>query len=193
MDTLNALKEKIQSLEAERLRLSNEVDALRKAVEARAAALERDVSQMREQAVMLRDILGNNETVSSTFTPPTTPVATPTPVTPPTPPVVSPTPVTPPAAPPVEIQPDIPAKVSVVAEKVEEDEELILKDLTTEERKVVNVLLGHGGRYSQKNLRVEAGLSWLQANRIVSHLSERGVVALEKSGGSIDVILKDQP
>lgn len=180
MDTLNALKEKIQSLEAERLRLSNEVDALRKAVEARAAALERDVSQMREQAVMLRDILGNNETVSSTFTPPT-------------PPVVSPTPVTPPAAPPVEIQPDIPAKVSVVAEKVEEDEELILKDLTTEERKVVNVLLGHGGRYSQKNLRVEAGLSWLQANRIVSHLSERGVVALEKSGGSIDVILKDQP
>jgi uncharacterized membrane protein len=97
-------------------------------------------------------------------------------------------------SPVVETHPDLSAKVNVAEQaSFDEEEELVLKDLTADERKIVNVLLGHGGRYSQKNLRVEAGLSWLQANRIVSHLSERGVVALERSGGAIDVILKDLP
>ncbi len=196
MDTLTALKEKIQSLETERNRLSNEVDALRKAVEARAAALERDVNQMREEAHMLQEILGTNEKANFSFASSTTPVAAPAVIPPPTP--VVPPPTAPAAAPApnpeVETPPDLSAKVNVAEQaSFDEEEELVLKNLSADERKIVNVLLGHGGRYSQKNLRVEAGLSWLQANRIVSHLSERGVVALERSGGAIDVILKDLP
>jgi uncharacterized membrane protein len=67
--------------------------------------------------------------------------------------------------------------------------ESLLKTLTGDELKVVEVLIAHGGKYSQKNIRNEADLSWLQTNRTVSRLVERRIVTMEKDGGLGQVVL----
>ncbi len=177
MDSLNELKEKIQSLETERARLSNEVEALRKAAEARAMSLERDVGQLREEELMLREILEEKEDAGYSFTPSKTIVQT--------------------SAPLNEVKPSpIPQPMVEETPKTIIDEENVpitsdsLNTLSVEERKVIEVLSAHGGRVAQKDLRAEAGLSWLQANRIVSHLSTKGTVNIEKNGGLIEVVLK---
>ncbi len=67
--------------------------------------------------------------------------------------------------------------------------ESVLKTLTADERKVVQVLASHSGKYLQKYIRNEAGLSRLQTHRIVARLAERGIVSLEKTGNTNTVIL----
>jgi uncharacterized membrane protein len=67
----------------------------------------------------------------------------------------------------------------------------IVKTLTDEERKVIQVLTAHGGKYLQKYIRKEAGLSRLKTHRIVARLAERGIVILEKSGNTNEVRLAD--
>ena len=69
--------------------------------------------------------------------------------------------------------------------------ESILKTLTVEERSVVEVLAAHDGKYLQKYIRNEAGLSRLQTHRIVARLAERGIVTLEKTGNTNQVLLAD--
>src|SRR3972149_3199186 len=59
--------------------------------------------------------------------------------------------------------------------------ESVLKTLTSEERKVVEVLGVHDGKYLQKYIRKEAELSRLKTHRIVARLAERGIVTLEKT------------
>lgn len=61
MQTLKALREKIQALETERADLMNEIEKLRKAAESRAVALESEVSQMREEVKSLKELLGASE------------------------------------------------------------------------------------------------------------------------------------
>ena len=56
--------------------------------------------------------------------------------------------------------------------------ESILKTATAEERQVLEVLSSHEGRYLQKYIRKEAGLSRLKTHRILARLSERGIVTL---------------
>ena len=65
----------------------------------------------------------------------------------------------------------------------------VLKTLTEDERKVVEVLTSHGGKYLQKYIRKDAGLSRLQTHRIVARLAERGIVSLEKTGNTNTVLL----
>ena len=65
----------------------------------------------------------------------------------------------------------------------------VLKTLTEEERKVVEVLKAHEGKYLQKYIRKEAGLSRLQTHRVVARLAERGIVTLEKTGNTNTVLL----
>jgi uncharacterized membrane protein len=67
--------------------------------------------------------------------------------------------------------------------------ESVAKTLTGDERKVVEVLISHGGKYLQKYIRNEAGLSRLQTHRIVARLAERGIVTLEKTGNTNTVLL----
>ncbi len=67
----------------------------------------------------------------------------------------------------------------------------IVKTLSDEERKVIEVLNSHDGKYLQKYIRSEAGLSRLQTHRIVARLSERGIVTLEKTGNTNQVLLAD--
>jgi hypothetical protein len=65
----------------------------------------------------------------------------------------------------------------------------IVKTLTDEERKVIQVLTAHGGKYLQKYIRKEAGLSRLKTHRIIARLAERGIVTLKKSGNTNEVLL----
>jgi uncharacterized membrane protein len=65
----------------------------------------------------------------------------------------------------------------------------VSKILTTEERKVLDVLISHNGKYLQKYIRAETGLSRLKTHRIVSRLAERGIVTLERSGNTNEVHL----
>jgi uncharacterized membrane protein len=82
----------------------------------------------------------------------------------------------------------VPEKVTV-AEKAASPYESVLKTLTEDERKVVQVLTTHEGKYLQKYIRKDAGLSRLQTHRIVARLAERGIVTLEKTGNTNTVIL----
>jgi septal ring factor EnvC (AmiA/AmiB activator) len=61
MQTLKNLREKIKTLETERSNLMIEIDKLRKVAEARADALEDEVTMMREEVKSLRDFLGYAE------------------------------------------------------------------------------------------------------------------------------------
>jgi uncharacterized membrane protein len=67
--------------------------------------------------------------------------------------------------------------------------ESVSKTLTVEERKVIDVLKAHDGKYLQKYIRSETGLSRLKTHRIIARLSERGVVSLEKVGNTNQVYL----
>ncbi|MCW4008065.1 MAG: hypothetical protein NWF09_05180 [Candidatus Bathyarchaeota archaeon] len=67
----------------------------------------------------------------------------------------------------------------------------VIKTLTDEERKVIEVLKAHDGKYLQKYLRKEAGLSRLKTHRILVRLAERGIVKLEKFGNTNQVVLAD--
>ncbi|MGF3521883.1 MAG: helix-turn-helix transcriptional regulator [Candidatus Bathyarchaeia archaeon] len=69
--------------------------------------------------------------------------------------------------------------------------ESVLKTLHPNERKVVEVLRSHGGKYLQKYIRSETGFSRLQTHRILARLAERGVVLLEKTGNTNMVLLAD--
>ena len=83
-------------------------------------------------------------------------------------------------------------KISVsekAPEKVATPFESELKTLTNDERKVIEVLSAHNGRYLQKHIRNDTGLSRLETHRIVARLAEHGVVSLEKTGNTNTVLL----
>lgn len=67
--------------------------------------------------------------------------------------------------------------------------ESIEKTLTAEERKVITVLNSHQGKYLQKYITKETGLSKLKTHRIVARLAEREIVSLEKTGNTNKVYL----
>lgn len=69
--------------------------------------------------------------------------------------------------------------------------ESIVKTLSDEERKVIEVLIAHDGKYLQKYIRNQAGLSRLKTHRILARLAERGIVMLEKTGNTNQVLLAD--
>jgi uncharacterized membrane protein len=52
----------------------------------------------------------------------------------------------------------------------------VLKTLTDEERKVMEVLMAHDGKYLRKYMRKEVGFIRLQTHRILARLAERGIV-----------------
>jgi uncharacterized membrane protein len=67
----------------------------------------------------------------------------------------------------------------------------VSKTLTEEERKIINVLNAHNGKYLQKYIRSETGLSRLKTHRIIARLADRGIVSLEKTGNTNQVFLAD--
>ena len=69
--------------------------------------------------------------------------------------------------------------------------ESVVKTLTDEERRVIKVLNAHQGKYLQKYIRKEAGLSRLKTHRIIARFAERGLVTLEKTGNTNQVTLAE--
>lgn len=69
--------------------------------------------------------------------------------------------------------------------------ESVIKTLNEEERKVLDVLKQHNGKYLQKYIRHEAGLSRLKTHRILARFAERGIVTLEKTGNTNEVTLAE--
>src|SRR5690606_33503539 len=67
--------------------------------------------------------------------------------------------------------------------------ESVTKTLTEDERKVIEVLKAHKGKYLQKYIKNETRLSRLQTHRIIARLAERGIVSLEKTGNTNQVYL----
>ena len=66
---------------------------------------------------------------------------------------------------------------------------MVMKTLKPEERMVVDVLKVHGGTYLQKFIRQETGMSRLKTHRVVSTLSERGIVHIQRKGNTNEVSL----
>ncbi len=66
---------------------------------------------------------------------------------------------------------------------------VVMRALKPDERKVVGVIKLHGGKYIQKFITQEAGLSRLRTHRVVAALAERGIVQVEKRGNSNEVTL----
>jgi uncharacterized membrane protein len=171
MQSTKDLKDRYQSLEAERANLESELEELRRTATNRVAALEGNVAAMREEVKGLRDIL-----------------IAPAPVSAPTPVKVEPVKPVEPAA-PVVADSGLEVKPSVETSKAgESDMDSILESLSGDELKVVELLQAHDRKYPQKQIRIDAKLSWLQANRVISHLVERGVVSIEKKG-SIEIVV----
>ncbi len=65
----------------------------------------------------------------------------------------------------------------------------LLRTSKPEEKKVLEVLASHNGRYLQKFIVKETGLSKLKTHRILSRFAERGIVVAEKSGNTNEIAL----
>jgi len=66
MSSLKRLVEKIKSLETERKNLMLEIEELKKMADAKAKALESEISMLREEVKSLRVLLGVEETEAET-------------------------------------------------------------------------------------------------------------------------------
>jgi hypothetical protein len=69
--------------------------------------------------------------------------------------------------------------------------EIMLKTMTEEEQKVFMALLTHKGKYLQKYLVKETGLSRLKTHRIVARFAQRGIVTVKEFGNTNEVELTD--
>jgi uncharacterized membrane protein len=69
--------------------------------------------------------------------------------------------------------------------------EVLLKTMTPEEQKVLNVLISHQGKYLQKYVVKEAGLSRLKTHRIVARFAQRGIVTINEFGNTNEIVLSD--
>jgi hypothetical protein len=69
--------------------------------------------------------------------------------------------------------------------------DVLLKTMTPEEQKVINVLINHNGKYLQKYVTKEAGLSRLKTHRIVARFVKRGIVTVKEFGNTNEIALSD--
>ena len=82
-------------------------------------------------------------------------------------------------------------KTSPTSEPATNSCEVILKTMTPEEQKVLNTLIAHQGKYLQKYVVKEAGLSRLKTHRIVARFAERGIVTVKPVGNTNEVTIAD--
>jgi uncharacterized membrane protein len=69
--------------------------------------------------------------------------------------------------------------------------EVLLKTMTPEEQKVLNVLIAHNGKYLQKYVVKESGLSRLKIHRIVARFAKRGIVSVKEFGNTNEIVVSD--
>jgi len=68
---------------------------------------------------------------------------------------------------------------------------VLLKTMTQDEQKVLNVLIAHQGKYLQKYVVKEAGLSRLKTHRIVARFAQRGIVTVKEFGNTNEIVISD--
>lgn len=68
---------------------------------------------------------------------------------------------------------------------------VLLKTMTDEEQKVLNVLIAHKGKYLQKYVVKESGLSRLKTHRIVARFAKRGIVSIKEFGNTNEITVSD--
>ena len=100
----------------------------------------------------------------------------------------SPSPSAPPAysAPPTPVSPTAQSKPATSTNC-----EVLLKTMTPDEQKVMNVLVAHKGKYLQKYVGKEAGLSRLKTHRIVTRFVQRGIVTVKEFGNTNEIAVSD--
>jgi len=86
---------------------------------------------------------------------------------------------------------DIGSKVGVGSSSNSITCEVLLKTMTPEEQKVLNVLLAHQGKYLQKYIGKEADLSRLKTHRILARFAQRGIIAVKQFGNTNEVRLAE--
>lgn len=69
--------------------------------------------------------------------------------------------------------------------------DVILKTMTPEEQKVFNVLVAHKGKYLQKYVVKESGLSRLKTHRIIVRFAERGIVSVKEFGNTNEITVSE--
>jgi len=69
--------------------------------------------------------------------------------------------------------------------------DILLNTMTPEEQKVLNVLVAHQGKYLQKYVSKEAGLSRLKTHRIVARFAQRGIVTVKEFGNTNEIKVSD--
>jgi uncharacterized membrane protein len=87
------------------------------------------------------------------------------------------------------VSPTVPVSPAVSA--VSDSCEVLLKTMTPDEQKVMNVLIAHKGKYLQKYVVKEAGLSRLKTHRVVARFAERGIVTVKEFGNTNEIVLSD--
>ena len=173
MSSFGELTERIRSLEAQRTQLNGELEALKKAAQKRAATLEEELAQMREELSEMRQVLDSSSEADNSGLGKEKEVDS----------------------------PNFEVKLDALQEELASEEtnqsaensssESTLSKLSEDERKAIGVLQAHNGKYPQRDLRTEAKFSWLQANRVVSHLVEQGLVSVDRSGVLATVTLTE--
>ena len=68
---------------------------------------------------------------------------------------------------------------------------VVLKTMTPDEQKVLNALLAHQGKYLQKYVAKETGLSRLKTHRIVARFVQRGIVTTSEFGNTNEIVVSD--
>lgn len=67
----------------------------------------------------------------------------------------------------------------------------VMKTLSPEEQKVIEVLMMHEGRYLQKYIVKESGLTRLKVHRILVRFAERGIVTIREYANTNEVTLSE--
>jgi hypothetical protein len=68
---------------------------------------------------------------------------------------------------------------------------VVLKTMTPEEQKVLNVLVAHQGKYLQKYVVKETGLTRLKTHRIIARFVQRGIVTVKEFGNTNEIVVSD--
>jgi len=70
-----------------------------------------------------------------------------------------------------------------------EDWSVLIRTSRPEEKVVLEAIAAHGGKYLQKFISKDSGLSKVKTHRIVARFAERGIVSVSKRGNTNEVAL----
>jgi hypothetical protein len=83
------------------------------------------------------------------------------------------------------------AEVDNTAKAGNDPYKLIERTMTPDEKKVMDVLISHDGKYLQKYVKSETGLSRLQTHRIIARFADRGIVEVRQVGNTNEILVSD--